>query len=140
MDLKHSRDKRILLDFDVKQDLHILSIKDAVTEDEGSYILVVTNELGSVSVTVIVTAETTQTICIEDTQKDEVLTFTSFQQEDLVRLRETEEPKEPDACEPRIEVAPEPVSFEEGDTIMLSCKASGQEGCRAWLDQHGCCS
>ena len=59
--IKPNKDKRITMDFDVKQDLYILTIKDAVRSDEGSYKLKISNEKGSVQVTVMVTAKMPKT-------------------------------------------------------------------------------
>ena len=102
------------MDFDVKQDLHILTIKDAVRSDEGSYKLKISNEKGSVQVTVMVTAKTVEIVKTE--VKEEV-------KEEVTET--VKKPAEPEPSEPKIEVAPEPVEFEEGETVTLSCKVSG---------------
>ena len=98
------------MDVDVKQDLHILTIQNATLNDEGAYRLKVVNEKGSVSVTVMVTAKVTEDIQTVETPKEEL---------------KIEVKQEPEPCKPKIEVAPEPVEFSLGETITLSCKASG---------------
>lgn len=52
-----SKDTRITANFDAKQDLYVLTVREAVRSDEGSYKVKVTNEKGSVQVSVIVTAK-----------------------------------------------------------------------------------
>ena len=88
-----SKDTRITADFDIKQDLYVLTITEAVRSDEGTYKVKVTNEKGSVQVSVMVTAKVTEDI------------------------------KQP--CEPKIEMAPEPVEFNEGESFSLTVKISG---------------
>ena len=100
---------------DIREDFHILTINDAVIEDEGSYTLKVVNETGSVSVTVMVTAKGEPKV--EPKEEPKVV--------------EDEKPKEREPCKPKIEMAPEPVEFEEGETVTLSCKVSGQTGTKA---------
>ena len=118
VDLTTTKDTRIIPHFDVKQDLHILSIKNADIEDEGLYSLIVTNSMGSVSVTILVTAKMTETLTNEDIREDDE-TITK----EVVKVEEPRGPK--------IEVAPEPVTFTTGETILLSCKVSGQAAQRS---------
>ena len=107
--LVSDKDSRITLDFDARQGLHILTIKDSVRTDEGAYKLKVYNEEGSVSVTVVVTAKKSL----------------EMKEEEHLKERPREDLKD-EPCEPKIEVAPEPVTFQEGETIKLACKISGQ--------------
>lgn len=98
------------MDFDMKQDLHILTIKDALKSDEGKYKLKVVNEKGSTSVSVMVTAKdgtTVQKVITEEVTEQKVVTMAA------------------EPCEPKIHIAPEPVQFKEGETITLSCRVSG---------------
>ena len=118
------------MDLDVKQDLHVLSIKDAVPEDAGVYKLTVVNDMGSVSITVKVTERTSETVTTEETGE-------SYKKEVSVEERRTREEevvkdlgvegadKDHVPREPKIEVAPRHVTFEEGETIMLFCRVSG---------------
>ena len=114
------------MDFDVKQDLHILTIKDAVMSDEGSYKLKISNEKGSVQVTVMVTAKTVEIVKKEVTEevKKEVKEEVKIEKKEE-KKEKPKKPAEPEPCEPKIEVAPEPVDFNEGETVTLSCKISG---------------
>lgn len=93
--LKPNKDKRITMDFDVKQDLHILTIHDAVIADEGTYKLKVQNEKGTASVCVMVTAKVPG------------------------------EPEKKKGTAPTFKSLPQPVNVSAGETIRLTCGVTG---------------
>ena len=82
-----TKDRRVTLDFDIKQGLHILTIRDAIHEDEGLFILRVVNETGSVSITVRVTAKTTATLEMDETFRQQ----TTVQQRTEITEQEMKE-------------------------------------------------
>ena len=131
--LKSKKDKRITMDFDAKQSLYILTIKDALVSDEGAYKLKVSNEQGSVSVRVMVTARQTTKVLITENGSQETIEAVDLvlveEDESKPKAEEPKKPSEPEPCKPKIEVAPQPVEFQEGETISLSCKVSGQDEC-----------
>lgn len=98
-------------------------------EDAGWYKLKVTNEEGSVSIKVMVSAQESSTV--KETVSEELtetLKITEEVYEEKKEMIKTELAKTPEQepCEPKIEIAPKPVEFEEGETITLSCKVRGQ--------------
>ena len=97
-----------------------MTIKDAVFEDEGTYTLKVINKMGYTTVSVKVTA----------VQKEMDQRPPQGQVEEAFKV--IPQPVEvvamvPEPTEPKILVAPHPVEFEEGETIVLSCKVAGQQ-------------
>lgn len=133
--LKPKKDPRISTDFDVRQGLHILTIRNTTKQDEGCYKIKIVNEEGSVSVTVMVTeCEPTSKKMVkrftegEETRGVSLISGTSEQVPDTVSPTKTTErikKREDEPCEPKIEVSPQPVEFIEGGDIQLSCKVSG---------------
>lgn len=150
--LKPKNDSRITLDFDVKLDLHILTINDTLRSDEGLYKLKVVNQEGSISVSILVTyVEDSQKVTKVEKREDKVtkeeavtvlkeeeqtsITVTEKQEleesehvKDQTEVREiTSEEFSKAPCKPVIDIAPEPVIFTEGESIILSCRVSGQQ-------------
>lgn len=108
----------------MKEDLTVLTIKDATKADEGSYRMEAINERGTVSVNVTVNVDKKE----KKAKKPEAAPEAAPEAVEVVeevkaQVAEAAAVKPP--MPPTIEKVPEPVIVQEGDTIWLSCRIKG---------------
>ena len=153
--LKQSRrEPRLKIDWDMKQDLHVLIIKDSTPEDAGEYTVVAENDHGSFrfTVTVIVglpegaevikTTESKRSVTmVEETVVDGQVverTVTKEEDEPTVAVEKTTEVlaekkptevvtvvQEEEGAAPKFEQPPEPMLVDVGEQIRLTCRVTG---------------
>lgn len=138
--LKPNKDRRMTMHFDTKQDLHILTIKDAVPSDAGEYKLKLTNEVKSISVRVMVTVRQETSIDavqkVQSSSEPAPAVGAESCQETPISVStpvapSADEPKVAESltpCKPKIVEAPQPVEFREGESFSLHCRVSGNLG------------
>lgn len=131
------KDKRIKADWDLKDDSYFLEIKESTAEDSGEYSVVAKNEGGTVESTVKVTVKEP---VVEEAPKEEP----KDEPKEEPKKKPKEEPQEEEikpeveekveaACKkeevlplPQFDTEPQPINVKLGETIKLTCKASGK--------------
>ena len=93
-----SKKKENRVNISQTEDVHTLEVKDATAKDAGEYTVTAKNSTGSVTSTATV----------------EVLSQEPVEAVDSAAIEA-----------PKFEVAPQPVSVTEGETIRLTCQVSG---------------
>ena len=114
-------DQRVKVDWDMTEDITVLSISGVKLEDAGDYLVKATTEDGTVSelVTVTVNKPVAQKVVEETVETTETVEAA------------TDHPKEETATEseavgPKFEIAPEATSVDIGETLTLKCKVAGE--------------
>ena len=115
-------DRRMRIEWDMKADLTVLTIKNAESSDAGAYRLEASNQYGSSSVSVTVTVKLPHEALEE---ADEGLSVEVVTLPPVPPSKKGIQKVVPQPEPPKIEKAPEPVIVQEGDTIWLSCKIKG---------------
>ena len=121
-------DKRVKIDYDLKEDINTLTISDATTDDSGEYIIEATSAAGTTSETVKVTVTSTTKKAKEETTED----TESEKVQDIAASKD----KKADVSEvkgPQFEIAPEATTVDVGGSFTLKCKVSGESHSTVFL-------